>query len=156
MCPKQLRPPVKASLSCWSLIQAQRTQTSPMGVYLIPSSSACVNCGWVPTNARELLCSKAVLSAGDVIVAHSLYQILKQIVNSHPFLWQCLGSTARLHRTKNLYGHITEKTGWSQPNLNLSTSTQALTTVMWTDSYHLLQSCKDSGFDFRGNYLGVS
>lgn len=64
-----------------------------MGVYLNPSSSACVNTLVSITNAQELLCSKAVLSAGDVIVAHWLYQILKQTVNSHPFSWQCLGST---------------------------------------------------------------
>lgn len=95
-----------------------------MGVYLNPSSSACVNT-WVSiTNAQELLCSKAVLSAGDVIVAHWLYQILKQTVNSHPFFM----AVPRIHRTKNLHGHITEKTGQNQ--LNLSTSTQALTTIM--------------------------
>lgn len=49
--PKQLRPLVKASLSCRSLIQAQRTQRSSMGVYLNLSNSACVNT-WVTINKR--------------------------------------------------------------------------------------------------------
>lgn len=38
---RRLRPLVKVSLFCWGLVQAQRTQTSSVGVNPNPSSSAC-------------------------------------------------------------------------------------------------------------------
>ena len=73
---RQLRPLVKVSLFCWRLIPA-REHKQVQWVFIWTLALLLLVTG-VVTKEEELLCSKAVLPAGVLIVAHWLCQILQQ------------------------------------------------------------------------------